>query len=299
MRSEGAPITSVRTPFARDDLRPVMSRKLTFHETTGQTPRQFFLFRPSTERKGAPIVVSVHGIARNAAAHAFRLMADAERYGLVVVAPLFSKEHYGQYQQLEDAKTGVRSDIALLEVLNRVGQLSSADATKTLLFGYSGGAQFAHRFAMAHPKRVCSAVLAAAGWYTFPDEGTRYPRGLDTRAAASSLRFDKSDFTQVRFHVVIGELDTERDNSLRKGKRLDRTQGRSRLERASNWVTAMSFLAFQEQGHAPPTLSVLPGAGHSFADCIEKADLTKHVFALFEADAALPEIEFMEGERHV
>ncbi len=85
-------------------------RKLVYYESPGPRTRQFLLYRPSTERRGAPLVLSVHGIARNAAAHAYRLMAEAERYGLTVAAPLFDKAQYGQYQQLSDPKTGARSD---------------------------------------------------------------------------------------------------------------------------------------------------------------------------------------------
>lgn len=276
-----------------------MSRKLTFHEFPGAVARQFFLYRPSTELAGAPLVVSVHGIARNAAAHAYRLMAEAERYGLVVVAPLFNKPLYGQYQQLEDARTRARSDLAMLDILEAAARLSDADVAQVLLFGYSGGAQFAHRFAMAYPERVRSAVLAAAGWYTFPDEDAPYPQGLDTRPIGADLHFNRRSFTRVRYHVMVGQLDTARDNSLRCSKRLDHVQGHNRIERAASWVSAMSQLPFEEQGQAPPSFLMLPKVGHSFTDAVEKADLPKRVFDRFAVDAALAPLAGFEGEEHV
>ncbi len=275
-----APAPQQRTP----------SRKLAYHETAGSCPRQFFLYRPATEIAGAPLVVSVHGIARNAAAHAFRLMDEAERYGVCVVAPLFDKAQYGQYQQLEDARTGVRSDLALLDILDAARRLTDADHHKILLFGFSGGAQFAHRFAMAHPTRVASAVLVGAGWYTFPNREDPYPFGLDTRRAGFSIQLENASLARVPQHVIVGDLDTRRDNSLRRSKRLDRTQGRTRLERAQRWVRAMQAFAPGEQAGANPTYDTLGGVGHSFVDSVELARLPKHVFARFQVDAGLSPI---------
>jgi poly(3-hydroxybutyrate) depolymerase len=265
------------------------SRKLTYHEIPGDRPREFFLYRPARERAGAPLVVSVHGIARNAAAHAYRLMEEAERYGVVVAAPLFSKARYGQYQQLLDAKSGARSDFALLDIMDAAQRLSSADASKILLFGYSGGAQFAHRFAMAHPARVTSAVLAAAGWYTFPLLGARYPYGLD--AGGATLSFDPHGFLQVKYHVMVGDLDTERDNSLRQSKRLDRAQGHTRVERARNWVQVMQGLARELQVDASVSLLTLPSVGHSFVESVEKAALPRLVFERFATDCRMSPIQ--------
>lgn len=272
-----APLQQRRTP----------NRKLAYHETAGSSPRQFFLYRPATELAGAPLIVSVHGIARNAAAHAFRLVEEAERYGLSVVAPLFDKAQYGQYQQLEDARTGMRSDLALLDILDAARRLSSADHGRILLFGYSGGAQFAHRFVMAHPGRVASAVLVGAGWYTFPDLEAAYPYGLDTRRAGFAVRLDTEGFARVPQHVIVGDLDVRRDSSLRRSKRLDRTQGRTRLERAQRWVRAMQAFAPGEQADVNPTYDTLSGVGHSFVDSVEMARLPKHIFARFRVDAGL------------
>ena len=274
-----------------DLLAPARSgKKLVCFELPGRPARKFFLYRPSTEIPGAPLVVSVHGIARNAPAHAYRLMDEAERYGLVVAAPLFGKAEYGQYQQLEDAKSGARSDEALFDILEAAARVSRADTSRILLFGYSGGAQFAHRFAMAYPDRVISAALVGAGWYTFPTDEAPYPYGVDTRFR-SKLRFDAAAMASVRYHVMVGELDTLRDASLRYTKRLNAMQGHTRVERASRWVAAMTQLALQAQADAPASALMLPGVGHSFADSADKASLAQHIFKRFAADAGLKPID--------
>lgn len=262
-------------------------RKLVYYESPGPQARQFFLYKPSTERRGAPLAVSVHGIARNAAAHAYRFMAEAELYGVTVVAPLFDKAKYGQYQQLCDPKSGARSDLALLDIIDAAARLSSASIEKVLLFGFSGGAQFGHRFVMAHPDRVASAVHAAAGWYTFPDAGTPYPMGIGAVRDEQAVILNPHAALRVPQHVMVGELDIERDASVRKSDDLDRAQGGTRLERAFRWVESMSAFALNDQQAVAPTLLTLPGVGHSFTAAVERACLPRYVFDRFAKDAGL------------
>ncbi len=262
-------------------------RRIAFHDVTEGAPLRYFLFRPSTERRGAPVAVSVHGIARNAASHAFRLMEEAERYGVCVLAPLFEKDRFGQYQQLLDRRTAARSDLALVAMLEHAALRCLADPARILLFGFSGGAQFGHRFAMAHPERVASAVIASAGWYTLPFADAPYPYGLDTSVLPLDIRFDPAKFARVPFHVFVGELDTERDGSLRQSRLIDATQGSDRTDRARTWVEAMSRAAAHIEGARIPTLRVMPGVGHDFNDCIERAGLARAAFQLFSEDAAL------------
>lgn len=267
------------------------SRKLAFHEGPGPLPRQFFLYRPQSARAGAPLVISVHGIARNAATHAYRLMDEAERFGLTIAAPFFSKDHYGQYQQLQDAKTGARSDLALLDIAEAAARLSGASAEKLLLFGFSGGAQFAQRFVMAHPQRVASAVIVAAGWYTFPDVTQPYPYGLDLSSPDLDIEFDLRGMLETPQHVMVGELDIVRDSSLRASKRLDQMQGLTRLERARRWVEAMGEFHKQRNALGAPTLTTLPGVEHDFAEVAERAQLPRLIFDKFATDSGLAPLE--------
>ena len=265
------------------------AQKVAFYETPGPRPREFFLYSPAQRISGGPLLVSVHGIARNAAAHAYRMIEQAERYGVPVLAPLFSKRHYGQYQQLIDPNTGARSDLALLDMVGAAARLTGADTSRLLMFGYSGGAQFVHRFAMAHPHRVASAVLAAAGWYTFPHFNASYPLGL--RDENSEFEFDLNQIAKIPFHVVVGELDTVRDSSLRRSRQIDRRQGRTRVDRALAWTQAMNAFAASVHSDARVSFSVLPAVGHSFTEATEVADLPRLALDRLTTDARWPPVE--------
>jgi poly(3-hydroxybutyrate) depolymerase len=265
---------------------PGAHRKVTLHQIDEAPPRTFFFFRPVREAPGAPIVVNVHGLSRNAAASIYPFLDEASRYGLSIVAPLFAKDTFGQYQQLIDKRSGVRSDLALLEMLSAAGDMCAADARRVLLFGFSGGAQFAQRFTLAYPNMVTSVALVAAGWYTMPGSRRAYPFGVGSDTHAPALKLDVAGAARKPHHILVGELDTLRDASLRRSHGLDAHQGLTRIERAQTYFHAMSNIAEKDRGPAP-TFEILDGVGHDLVSTVRAADLPRRIFAHFAADAGL------------
>ena len=76
------------------------------------------------------------------------------------------------------AESEVPSDQALIALIERVFDDAGRDPGPVHLFGFSGGAQLAHRFAMLHPHLTAAVYAMAAGWYLLPDESIPYPYGL-------------------------------------------------------------------------------------------------------------------------
>jgi pimeloyl-ACP methyl ester carboxylesterase len=159
-----------------------------------------------------------------------------------------------------------------------VGRLTGARTDKLYLFGYSGGAQFAHRYTMAYPERVASIVIGAAGWYTFPDPARTYPRGIRPSRALPDLRLDPQKFLKVPACVLVGERDITRDPQLRQNRRLDRQQGSTRVERGERWVAAMRRAA-QAQGLGTRyQFELLPRSNHSFERSVRRGKMAGRVF---------------------
>ncbi|MDH3421150.1 MAG: hypothetical protein OEM78_16905, partial [Gammaproteobacteria bacterium] len=182
---------------------------------------------------------------------------------------------YRGFQRLEVGRKGIAADHALLNVLDDAAQTFEIGATaEVLLFGYSGGAQFAHRFSLAHPHRVKRQVLAAAGFYTMPDTASRYPFGLALGGRLGSL--DVAGLL-LPTKVFVGALDTARDPRLRTGRSLDRQQGRNRVERARRFVIATRALAGTCQQPPACFFEISHNCGHSFVECAEKGDLVRKV----------------------
>lgn len=66
----------------------------------GDPEQWYFLYVPRNCTVDTPVFVSVHGITRNASDHAILFAPFAERYGVVLVAPLFTRQRYRDYQRL-------------------------------------------------------------------------------------------------------------------------------------------------------------------------------------------------------
>ncbi len=217
----------------------------------------------------AGLLVSVHGISRNAGAHARALASLADGLGLVLVAPHFSRSRFPDYQRMgrpQRLGPGGRADHMLLRIVQSVRTEFGLPEQPFLLMGHSGGAQFALRFALVHAAHVAGYVLSAPGSYCWPDTARRFPHGAAPSRTFPDLQPSLSSLLQRPGLVLVGANDSERDDALRQGERIDAKQGRTRIERAQRWVAAMQEQA-EEQGMATPVaLHAVAGCGHGFSE---------------------------------
>jgi pimeloyl-ACP methyl ester carboxylesterase len=242
-----------------------------------------YLFVPPNRRLDSPLMVLVHGISRNARELVSGLAGMAERQGVVILAPVFSDYRYGDYQRLGRRGRGARADRALQKLVVQASAELRLISSKFYLYGHSGGAQFAHRYAMAHPHDVAAIGLSAAGWYTLPDGDQPYPYGIRPTSDSYGLTLDPREFLKVPACVFVGEDDISRDGAFNRSDKLDSTQGRNRLERAVHWVESMNRAARALGYDTPYALHVLRGADHDF-DELMAAGLARELFdCLFDS----------------
>lgn len=254
----------------------------------GRLGQVYYLYIPRSAGKRPPLMVSIHGISRNARQHAKLLSSVAELYGVIVLAPLFSKKQFPDYQRLGRLRCGPRADLALDRIVGEVLYLTGADTERLYLFGYSGGGQFAHRYAMAHPERVAGVVIGAAGWYTMPQSENSFPHGVGLCRDLPSLRFDSSRFLRVPMTVIVGDRDTDRDPGLNKSEKIDRLQGRNRIERAYTWAKTMNLVAKSRGMTEHFRVEVLSGVDHSFELGISHGAMQDKIFSYLFGNAAEP-----------
>jgi pimeloyl-ACP methyl ester carboxylesterase len=270
------------TPNTKIDASDRPRKKRLVHRVLDSDPGQEYLvYVPSTGAHEAPVFVSVHGISRNADEHARLLSAYCEMYGVILVAPLFSAERHPDYQRLGRLGRGKRADIDLNSIVAEVSARTGAFGAKFHLFGFSGGAQFAHRYAMAHPHRIAGAVLASAGWYTLPNPTRRFPYGIRQSKKLPGVRFDAEEFLCVPMKVIVGSND-DGHAGLRRSPRLDRDQGATRVERARSWVAKMQEAAEAHHLESMVSYEEIENCDHSFKRSMLKGGLGDRVFqALF------------------
>lgn len=232
------------------------------------------------------LLVSVHGISRNAGAHARALATLADELDLVLLAPHFSRSRFPDYQRMGrpgHLGPGGRADQMLLRIAQGVRKEYDLGTQPLLLMGHSGGAQFALRFALTHAAQVAAYVLSAPGSYCWPDRSRRFPHGAAPGHRFPDLRPDLAALLQRPGLVLVGERDVERDDALRQGERIDALQGRNRIERAHHWVAAMQQCAEQMGVVAPVTLHAVANCGHGFSEMARSRDWCATLHRHFES----------------
>ena len=253
------------------DLRPGIN-KIIYRD--GQV---FYLYLPRSASAGdgaLRLLASIHGYSGQSASAsgrarvkkaAERWAAHAETHGWIVLAPQFDEDRFaGEWQRLN--LFGLRADHRLQALIRATKNLAPRLKTdRILLFGFSGGGQFVHRYAAFHPDRVVRAVAAGAGWYLWPDDRLPYPVGAAPGSLPGNLRPKLRTLCRRNLLILAGAEDTTQGvyRSRYKGIDLQSLQGAGRRERAERWFSAMK--AFASERGEPFTLSleILPRTKHT------------------------------------
>lgn len=248
------------------------------------------VIQPRTPHDGTPPLVVLHGISRNAQELVQAFLPEAMRSGRTVVVPHFAA---GDWPVFQRPCRSARPDQALMALLAQLVQIDPAFSGPVGLFGHSGGAQLAHRFAMLYPHRVARLNLAAAGWYCLPDTSMAHPYGLGVDMNPESLIWARRHgealpaYLRLPVRVFVGTRDTDRDASLRQTPALDQMQGLTRLSRAETYVDRFRAAALARGIRPDITLTRLPGVTHDVAEAVRVGGLARLVATTVAECAAL------------
>jgi len=250
----------------------------------GLLPLDYFAYVPTHGRKSSRVFVSVHGISRNAEQHLSGFISQAELYGAVMIAPLFPLSSFPGYQRLGTTAHEQRADLAFEQMLQDAAGWLDIKPFPLKIFGFSGGGQFAHRYAMFYPDRLARMVLGAPGWYTFPDPERQYPYGLRSGNNWPRLRFNPLKFLRIPAMVLVGDKDDIRDDDLNTSRRIDAFQGLNRLERGQRWIEAMRALARAYNIPSDVRFESVPNANHAYDSYLAYTPFCEQVFGFLFGD---------------
>lgn len=259
--------------------RPIPPGTIVRRSLDGMQQLDYFVYLPTQGQRNNRVFLSVHGISRNAEQHLEGFAAQAERYGAVMLAPHFPKSSFPTYQRLGSTAHQERADLAFDQMLQDAAAWLGITITPLHIFGFSGGGQFTHRYAMFYPKRVSRMVLGAPGWYTFPDPDHHYPIGLRSSEEWPRLKFSPARFLQIPTLVLVGEADDIRDEDLNKTRRIDAFQGLNRIERGERWINSMRALARAFNVPADLRFETLPNANHAYESYLAQPPFAEQVFS--------------------
>lgn len=252
-------------------------------------PLDAWCYRPAGWKEPRATLVSVHGVSRNSREHLVAWMPYADHFGLQLVTPDFSSRAFHGYQRLDLGRGGESPDELLAELMERLPELAGFEHRPTCLAGFSGGAQFAHRFLLTHPRAVQAAVLTAAGWWTLPTAGLQFPHGCGQTRQKPGVHFDPLAWVRIPLLVTVGDQDMERDSNLRQDPFTDSQQGVHRIERAARWAKQVQSLAQEHGVESQVRFELLPGAGHDFMECMA-AGLGDQAMALLQDHDGFPAV---------
>jgi len=206
-------------------------------------PIPVYFYLPGSFSSSTPLLVSMHGIDRNAYNYGSTWTSFASTNGWMVVAPEFNATDWtSDAYSLGNMFTG-NDGGGSLNLREKWSFTIVSDIQRTLvrgfglkdtmytLWGHSAGGQFVHRMVLfAYDTRIQRAIPANPGWYTAPDSSIAYPWGVK-HAFLSITHDDLMNFVSRDLIIMRGTGDTIRDSNLNTDPLSD-AQGLNRYQRA-------------------------------------------------------------------
>jgi dienelactone hydrolase len=238
---------------------------------------------------GGPLLLVLHGLGRNAAGYRDYARPLADRYGLLVVAPLFERRHFPtwRYQWGGVATLSADGEVrrtpeheglvqALDGIVRAVRGMENAPHLPYAFIGHSAGGQALSRYAAYGAHGASRIVVANPSTYLWPTAEIGFPYGL------AGLPPELADEPMVRRYlaqpliVLLGTADVKHDRDLNVSAGA-MSQGPNRYERGREFFRAGKRLAEERGWPFGWRLIEVPGVGHS----------ARRMFAADEAAAAL------------
>jgi len=161
---------------------------------------------------GHTLIVAVHGTGRTMTTYRDGFSAFARYNRCVVLAPLFpvgvlGDDYADGFKYLREGD--IRYDHVLLAMIEEAGARLGTVFGRFMLFGFSGGGHFAHRFFYLHPANLLAVSIGAPGAVTLLDDRHDYWVGTRDFAAVFGAAPDVAAMRGVAVHLVVGAADIE------------------------------------------------------------------------------------------
>lgn len=218
-----------------------------------------------------PLVVLMHGTHRNAQRYRDLFIDFAEQHRCIVIAPLFPAgiEQPGELSNYKLLKfREMRFDLLLLGIVDEVAERYRVEKERFCLFGFSGGAHFAHRFYFAHPRRLTAVSICAPGVVTLLDFDKPWWTGVSDMSEYLGTQPDLAGMRDVRVQTVVGDADLETwEITIAEASPFWRPgindSGRTRIERICALADSLSRSGIQVRR------DVVPGVAHDGFQLLE------------------------------
>lgn len=159
-----------------------------------------------------PLAVIVHGTERGMIAYRDAFADFAEENGVIVLCPLFPTNvcFPGDLSSYKMLRAGdLHYDAVLIDMIEEMRERYRIKGKRVLMYGFSGGGHFTHRFFYLHPERLLAASIGAPGVVTLLDFDHDFWVGVRDFEKVFNKTIDLDVMRHVPVQMVIGGNDTE------------------------------------------------------------------------------------------
>lgn len=243
---------------------------LTFHhyKPLAHKPIKVWYYNPG--KSNAQVLFIMHGNSRAAESYFNAMLPYAKQYGAMLIVPEFDAAQFSSREYHQGGVLDKQSKLqkpegwtfSIIEpIFDHIKKISGNTSAGYLLYGFSAGSQFVHRYMMFNPdNRVICGIAGSAGTYTMPDYNISYSYGLkDMNVPQKSL----NKFYAKNFMVIVGDADTVLSREDLVKTPAANLQGRDRVERGQTFFNTSKATAEQQKIPFNWKFQLIPHAGHS------------------------------------
>lgn len=162
--------------------------------------------------KTYPLAVIVHGTERGMLAYRDAFADFAEANGVIVLCPLFPANicFPGDLSSYKMLRAGdLHYDAVMLDMIAEMQEKYRIEGDRVMMYGFSGGGHFTHRFLYLHPERLLAASIGAPGVVTLLDFDHDFWVGVRDFEKVFGKAVDLEAMRKVAVQMVIGGDDLE------------------------------------------------------------------------------------------
>jgi len=280
-----APFASVLVGAVALRSAPLSTGKGVIECANGAEPIAVFTYKPPHYHDG-PIFVVFHGAERDAEDSRDSMIPAADKFGAIVVAPLFDKERFPTWRYQfggildKQGKAQAPESWTFAVVPKIVAHVRSLERAPTLpyyLIGHSAGGQFLVRLAALLPGDATRIIAVNPGSELFPTREQDFPFGFGKLPPGLSNDDDLRTYLAVPLVLYLGTNDTYPKPSFDDSPPAMK-QGNSRLARGRNCLLFAASLARKRGWMLKWRKVEAPNIGHKAAAMFDAAEMADALF---------------------
>ncbi len=232
---------------------------------------------------GHTLIVTIHGTGRTMTVYRDAFAEFCRFNKCLVLSPLFPVGVLGDdnpegFKYMREGD--IRYDRVLLAMVDEVAGRLGRPFERFMMFGFSGGGHFVHRFFYLHPRRLMAASIGAPGAVTLLDPTRDFWVGTRNLKALFGVEIDLDAMREVPVQMVVGAADIEtweidyKPGSVNYMEGINDT-GRTRIERNTALRRNFEEHGIQVRQDIVPNVShdgvkVLPEVQDFFLDVLKR-----------------------------